>query len=774
MYNSAKLWTLVSTSSLAFAIAPVALAEDKQQIDVPAQPLPAALVEFADETGLTVMAAEETLTGKTSQEVQGLMTPEDGLRAMLQHTGLEVQTQHDAGAVVSQNAREDSFDLGTIVLRGELQVRTLRDSPTSAVVETGDELEKRGDVDVFSVIPRTPNVTAIGDNLDFSIRGIRGGGGVGAGRTITIQVDGVALPVGRSITNGPFSTWDLEQVEILRGPQSTQQGRNALAGAIILRSKDPTFDPEYRGRFEFGSRSFSRVAFSINQPLLDDRLAVRFSGESFETDDLVVNTALGGPAFPRSLETYRAKLLWAPTDRLEGIVSYSYTRGTGGERSFYGLSPDSPPVASFLDPQTRENENNQWGLRLSYDISDSVTLETETDYLDDTSLAARTSEGDPPNSTIGIGDGDREVFEQDIRLRFDTDPVQGVVGVFYTRIEEQFLNIQNFRPANTGLNLLDANFTTENYALYGELDLRADRVLPGLFFTLGARYDVEEFESVSTILGAITERTNPDYSAFLPKVGATYTWSDSQRLSFTIQRAYRAGGARISIDGVLNEFDAEFATNYELAYRGGFYDDLLQLSANAFFFKWNDQQVAVDSGRVFAGRPIFETANAGESELYGFEFTLDAQPTSALNLFGTLGYSQTEFIDFPSGNQNFAGQSFSNAPEWSLAFGYAYSFQNGLTLAMDGNYTADAFTSVPNNLVQKSQSHWLFNAQLTYEQGGLLWGAYVRNIFDNRYTATRFVDALNTNIAPNAPGGQLLRQTVNEPRTIGVYVERVF
>lgn len=109
-----------------------------------------------------------------------------------------------------------------------------------------------------------------------------------------------------------------------------------------------------------------------------------------------MNTALGALAFPRRLETYRAKLLWAPTDRFEGILSCSYTHGTGGERAFFGISPNSPPVARFVDPQTLENENNQWGLRLNFDISDHVTLETETDYLHETSLAARTDDGGSP------------------------------------------------------------------------------------------------------------------------------------------------------------------------------------------------------------------------------------------------------------------------------------------------------------------------------------------------------------------------------------------
>ena len=83
-----------------------------------------------------------------------------------------------------------------------------------------------------------------------------------------------------------------------------------------------------------------------------------------------------------------------------------------------------------------------------------------------------------------------------------------------------------------------------------------------------------------------------DYDAFLPKLGVTYEFAQNQQLSFTVQRGYRSGTVQVnSFDGGVNNVDPEFTTNYELAYRGAFYDDSLRVSANVFFAQWRDQQV---------------------------------------------------------------------------------------------------------------------------------------------------------------------------------------
>lgn len=110
-------------------------------IDIPTQSLSSAIAELGKETGLQVGVADMLTEGIVSREVRGRMTPQRALDVLLEGTGLSAQPVGIRAPVVSQNARKDNFDLGTIVLRGELQERTIEESPTSAVVETGEELK---------------------------------------------------------------------------------------------------------------------------------------------------------------------------------------------------------------------------------------------------------------------------------------------------------------------------------------------------------------------------------------------------------------------------------------------------------------------------------------------------------------------------------------------------------------------------------------------------------------------------------------------------------
>lgn len=270
LFATTALWlTLVNTSPTAA----------QSLIDIPAQPLDSALTELATATGLQVTATAEAIEGKMSTAVNDRIAPFLALEKMVSGTGLEVRSFGDAGAVVamnvvSQNATEDPFDLGSLVLEGTLIDRSVQETTDSVVAATGQELEDRGDADVYDFIDRTPGVIRSGQQRGFAIRGLdQRGFTFGNGLTVATQVDGVTL-TNFGTFDGPYSVWDLEQVEVFRGPQGTRQGRSAQAGAIILRSADPTFDQEFRLRGELGQDHTYGAAFVVNTPLGPDTFCV--------------------------------------------------------------------------------------------------------------------------------------------------------------------------------------------------------------------------------------------------------------------------------------------------------------------------------------------------------------------------------------------------------------------------------------------------------------------------------------------------------------------
>lgn len=699
-------------------------------------------------------------------------------------------------------ASQEAFVLDEIFITGELQQRTLSDSSTSAVVETGEELNQRGDVDIYDLVERTPNVSTTFGNKGFVIRGVQqngnGSNGQSNGQLISVQVDGAALASPQATFFAPYSTWDVDQFEILRGPQSTQQGRNALAGAVIVETNDPEFFNEFGTRVNYGSRDSFQLAFMGNYAP-SDTFATRFTAERSGTDGYVENDVLDVDDYDaRDYEAYNLKFRWQPSEVFDSILSFKWTESTGGEDYVDDSQfPDRRVNNDSVDAE-EGSDHRQVGLELSYEISPTLTLNTETTYYsqDYFRLEGRDGSGGPTEviSVIEI-DGGSEVFEQDVQLEFESGRFSGVFGFFYTEIEEERPFDLTFDigglvgfPGPTGL--IESrddvyNSDVRNIAIYAETDIEADDLLEGLSFTVGARYDWEEFDyeigadlSDNLNAGAYAGFGIPPladqlatgsqtFDAFLPSIGVNYDIDPDQSVSFTIERGYRAGGASINFASTeISEFDPEFTTNYEFAYRGSFNDDTVRVGANVYYTRWKDQQVSVFANTPFVPASLasfdFDTINAGSSELYGAEFSLDAKVTEQLDLFAAVGLSRTEFIEFDDNAGNdLSGNEFPFAPRSSAAFGGVYTWDNGLTLGIDASWTASSFQDAANTI--EDDRRFLVNANSSYDFGnGVTAGIYVRNLFDKDYVTASFDD------------GTSVISRIGEPRTVGFYIDTTF
>jgi len=681
----------------------------------------------------------------------------------------------------------DTF-LGTIVVEGELQSRDIQDTQTSVSVITGEELDERDDVDLYDVIERTPNVTAGFGEKGFGIRGIdqRGPGAAGSGLLINTMVDGVSLPNNQATFFGPFSTWDLEQIEVLRGPQSTQQGRNALGGAIVLRSADPFFGNENKARVEYGERETRGAAIAVNRELIRDRLALRFSADALATDGWVDNPTLGTDDFDaRSQETYRAKLRYDPADNLSFILSHSYTDSEAGEDFVEAdLFPGQRVNLSNLDSEEGA-QTNITGLRAKWEINDIFTLSSETNRFHFDYFRLEDIDQSPANGGSldrGIG---TESFEQDLRLSFETARWSGVVGLFYTDIEDEQVDDTRIDasiidprlpPGITITQARNSTEETENIAVFGEAEYA---VTPRLGLVFGGRYDYEEpdFTATTTTTSSVplpiplppdqTVNTSTTFDAFLPKLGTVYDWTRDVSTSFTVQRGYRAGGSQQNtLTGVVTEFDPEFTWNYEVAFRSLLLDGRLTANANIFYTEWEDQQVNVQGP---SGLPIdFTTVNAGESQLYGGELSLEYRPTPKWDLFASVGHTHTEFLEFTDNGVDLSGNEFPNAPEWTASAGASHFFDSGWEVHGDVSFTDSSFSFADNNPATGSDSRFLVNGRVGYRQDNWAVFAYVRNLFDVDYVTQ------STVAGAGRVGLNTAKVRTGEPRTVGVFATANF
>lgn len=510
-----------------------------------------------------------------------------------------------------------------------------------------------------------------------------------------------------------------------------------------------------------GSDGTYQGALALNTPIVDDRLAFRLSVDRRESDGFISNAAgANDRAGFEDFLTIRAGLRFDPTDRLSFVLTYTDIDDEFG--------PDFLLSESFPDRRAPEAnlgslDVQSLSLKASYQINDALSFNSRT-ILTDASPSVFTE------AAVGSISRDRQydTFEQEFRLNYDTDNLRAVAGLFYTTIDEESASVAFFPGQGTSSTF--ENIETENYALFGELEYD---FAPNWTVIAGLRYDVEEASNVSqgvlalldgTVLGDQTSATNNTYEAFLPKLGAVYSFTDDVSLGVTYQRGYRAGGTGVTVNPFMTptpfSFEPEFTDTLELAFRSQSADGDRVFNANVFYTDWTDQQVVTERGPG-----DFVVSNAGSSKLWGAEINFRTSVTDQLTFLASAAYLQTEYEDYLFRGTQLAGNEFQFAPELIASLGAEYEFRNGLRLGGNVNYIGASFSDPENTPELRNDAAWVANLNASYAfDNGVELNAFVRNLFDEDYTTNR-INAIGT------PGGFL---TAGDPREFGIFVSASF
>lgn len=659
-------------------------------------------------------------------------------------------------------ASDEAATAGDLVLEevfvyGQKREDALRDT-TSSIVVFGPKFNRDLTFTELQDLYRfAPNVNVDdGDEGTFSIRGIsyNGVGFAGASNTASLYVDDI-FQSNLGIEAGPLSTFDIAQVEIYRGPQSTLQGRNALAGAIIVQTQNPTYEWDAKGRVEAAEYDTRQYSIAGGGPIVDDVLAFRLSYDRRETDGFIENTTLDRDDTDSDKTiNARAKLLWEPGDNSRALLTYIYSEGDGGAGLGAG-AVEGPDY--FARELTNDNvnlldvETHNIALKLSQQLSESMSITWVNTFTDAKGEASPRFPVLPDSNTgADIGQNTEKIYTSDLRLSYERDAWKLLGGLYFFDSDETVDRTLEFPisigPLSTRLNLAELSKTKiDNYAVYfdGEYAF-SDR----LTLVFGARYDREQYDlntSSSTIFmpeippfaessvgGELISDTT--YDAFLPKVGVRYALTDGQSVGFVVQRGYRPGGSGISLAGEQYEFDPEYLWNYELSYRSLWFNDRVQFNANIYYMDWKDQQ-------IFVGEDVDRiVVNAGESRLYGAEMDLQVQATDQILAFAALGYNHTKFTDFDEVDPLLTGNEFPFAPPYEFSIGAIANFESGLFMSADASYTAAAHSDAFNgpsaarpDLENKLDDYTLVNAKIGYIWKGWTGALFARNLLDEDY-----------------------------------------
>ncbi|MEM6947519.1 MAG: TonB-dependent receptor, partial [Pseudomonadota bacterium] len=369
---------------------------------------------------------------------------------------------------------------------------------------------------------------------------------------------------------------------------------------------------------------------------------------------------------------------------------------------------------------------------------------------------------------------DETILSVEARVEFDFENFQGLFGAYYLEEErtadrntQAVLLDQARSVAGPFAPLVDVNppetllvfrsgetFDTENYAIFGQFDWR---FAPKWTLGVGVRYDTEEFAesgrfnetgvdiptcvisapaalfgvpstavttlpcglAVSQFFGATAQpETAADFEAFLPRASLTYDVNENTSVFVSLSRGYRAGGAFVAVEEnplvagftqFVGQYDPEFLNTFEVGTRNVLLDGRLTLNGNIFYSQYEDQQVLVDGFDPSRADDNL-IVNAGESTLYGLEFTADYEVTENIGAFVTVGLLETEFDDFPfavdsNGDlvpggdpqfENLAGDSFPSAPNLTFTVGGDWEGDNGLFGNASLSYTGETVGGIPN------------------------------------------------------------------------------
>ncbi|MEH3045589.1 TonB-dependent receptor [Sphingomonas adhaesiva] len=346
-----------------------------------------------------------------------------------------------ATAARAQSAPDDGSSGDDIVVTGEKANRTLQETATSIAVTTPARIEQENIQTIQDVYNRTANVAETYGAAGFTIRGITNTG-IGAGGnadTATVYVDGAPIP-SVALFGGPTDLWDIAQVEILRGPQSTIQGLNALAGAVVLTTRDAsTTDYGADARVLWTDRNDRTFSAAIGGPIVADQLGFRLSGERRNDRGVIRNVTRGG--YDDALRTLnlRGKLTWTPTalPGLEVRGSYNRVRRDGGYLYEYART-DTPDfyrtrVATGNAPSRGDIAADIAVLNASYDIAPGLRLSSVTSYNRVTSHAVQDGDGGPENAQVIDNLNRFRTWTQELRVNYEGGRLSGVVGAWAYR-----------------------------------------------------------------------------------------------------------------------------------------------------------------------------------------------------------------------------------------------------------------------------------------------------------------------------------------------------
>ena len=654
--------------------------------------------------------------------------------------------------VVAQEVPDkNDASMDTIVVIGEKIERSLKDTTSSISVISEEALNSTQYQSITDAISEIPNVVALSGAVP-DIRGVSGNGAAGGFNSIsggakgrvTTLIDGIAEPFVADFT-GDSGIWDVQQIEVYRGPQSTSNGRNSIGGSIYIKTKDPT--EQWEGAVRVGYRnqeSYLDTSAVLSGPIIEDQLAFRISVQRLEADTITDETGFADNPPDYDLnkiesERVRAKLLWTPTDDLKLLLSHSSSNEQGDTGRVYYKATD-------LDKHERlffrniETDVDTTSLKVDYKINQSMSLDVVFAYMD-YQWGFDSYEPDPANEQQLLFDENNITVDAKLSFGQQNDALKGFVGLAYFEREHDVTSVGTY-PYN-------GDDESDSISIYSEVsyDLSNDVTV-----IAGARLE-RESQLRHFIYGAIDSILDNDTTIFLPKLVVQYDWSPETTLALSARKGYNAAGGALNFTAQeYYYFGEEKVDTFELSSRSAFADGNVFLSSNLFYNTYDGYQ-ALSSTRFIV--------NVDDVATYGLEMEISATVHEDIELKAGLGLLKTKIRDAGDDYPEVEGNELNSAPSVTASLGAKYWLTETFNIGLSVNYVDEYYGDFTNTAERVAGDYSLVRLHGSYENKNWLISAYVNNALDDEAILSR------EPASGRYPDGYV---SVVDPRNIGASV----
>jgi outer membrane receptor protein involved in Fe transport len=662
--------------------------------------------------------------------------------------------------------------LEEIVVTGEFRDTALDALPASVSVLDGETIEDRAARHLEEVLALIPNLNLAGGSARsrfFQIRGIgeRGQFAEPFNPSVGVIIDGVDL----STTANAATLFDVEQVEVFRGPQGTRYGANALAGLVNVRTNSPTGAFEARMGLDAANYDALTLDAAVSGPLAE-RLGARLAVQQHSSDGFIDNPYLGRTdTNERDELSMRGKLRWLAADNLSVDVVLGRVDVDNGYDAF-SLDNDRNTLSD--EPGRDAVESTFGSIDIAWNGPAAFTVEASAGNA----LADSIYGYDEDWTYVGFHPfgysstdyylRDQQALTTELRVlskdggRLFSGSTDWVVGVYRFDSEEDLTRSYTFFPAP-----FTSEFTVARHALFGEL-----RSVVGARtrITAGVRYEQHASEYADSAGVAFS----PEDDLHGWRLSADRDLTDTLFGYAAASRGYKAGGFNQdgTLDADLRQYDPETLLSYELGLKGSFLDARLDARLALFRMTRDDVQIASSITRV---RPdgssefIEFVGNAAEGTNDGVEAEIAFAVNERLGFRASVGLLESEYESFvSSAGEDLGGREQAHAPGYQFAVSGRYSFAQAwyLEIGVEGR---DAFYFSDSHH-QRSRAYELVNALVGFERGAWdvkLWG---RNLTDEDY----FIRGYYFGNDPRLDYVERGYTQLGEPRRIGLSVAREF